>query len=327
MYGIIFQHAIKSVQYNSGDQKSGLFLWLDKIMKRERKILPWIVIAALSAIWGTSYILMKRGLESFSSVQVGALRILISSLFLLPVAIKNLPEMNRNNLLSISIVGLFGSGIPAFLFPLAQTRISSSLTGMLNSLSPVFTLVVGILFYKRAAVKAQIAGIFLGLVGAVGLLYSGSFSFNYFGLFIVLATILSGISSNEVSRVKGINGLQITSLAFLLISPIAIVYLLFSDFSNVQSTNHWLRNLGCITLLAVMGSAIAFSLFNFLVRETSPVFGSMVSYFIPIVSTLWGLADNERFTHSMFISAIVILAGVYIINRSSYKNFLKNLNE
>ncbi len=280
-------------------------------------------MALLSAIWGTSYILMKRGLESFSYFQVGALRILFSFLCLLPIALKNLYKLNRQNLLSIGIIGLFGSAIPAFLFPVAQTRISSSLAGMLNSLSPVFTLVVGIFFYKRHTVKAQITGVFLGLIGAVGLLYSGSFSLNYYGIFVVIATILYGISANEVSRVQGINGLQITSLAFLLICPIAIGSLIFSDFSRVSATDHWVRNLGCIALLAVMGSAIALALFYFLIRETSPVFGSMVTYFIPIVSTLWGFADNERFTSSMLISVAVILAGVYIINRSAIKNILR----
>ncbi|MFZ0282777.1 MAG: DMT family transporter [Bacteroidales bacterium] len=292
-------------------------------MTDNRKIWHWVIMALLSLIWGTSYILMKRGLESFSYIQVGTLRILFSFLCLLPIALKNLHKLSRQNFLSIGIIGLFGSGIPAFLFPVAQTRISSSLAGMLNSLSPVFTLVVGILFYKRHAVKAQITGVFLGLIGAVGLLYSGSFSLNYYGIFVVIATILYGISANEVSRVEGINGLQITSLAFLLISPIAIGYLIFSDFSQVPATDHWVRNLGCIALLAVMGSAIALALFYFLIRETSPVFGSLVTYFIPIVSTLWGLADNERFTSSMLISVAVILAGVYIINRTAIKNILR----
>ncbi len=292
-------------------------------MSGNRKIWHWVIMALLSLIWGTSYILMKRGLESFSYIQVGTLRILFSFLCLLPIALKNLHKLSRQNLLSIGIIGLFGSGIPAFLFPVAQTRISSSLAGMLNSLSPVFTLVVGILFYKRHAIKAQITGVFLGLIGAVGLLYSGSFSLNYYGVFVVIATILYGISANEVSRVEGINGLQITSLAFLLISPIAIGYLIFSDFSRVPATDHWVRNLGCIALLAVMGSAVALALFYFLIRETSPVFGSMVTYFIPIVSTLWGLADNERFTPSMLISVAVILAGVYIINRSAINNMLR----
>ena len=296
-------------------------------MAEERKIWHWLVIAVLSLIWGTSYILMKKGLESFSSLQIGSLRILITFLCLLPVAIRNFHKLNRKNIVSILIIGFFGSGIPAFLFPLAQTKISSTLAGMLNSLSPVFTLVIGIFFYNRKPIKSQIIGVFLGLVGAIGLLYSGSFSFNYYGLLVILATILYGISSNEVSKVVGINGLQITALAFMVISPIAIIYLLFSDFSQVTSTAHWLRNFGCIFLLAVMGSAVALALFYLLIRGTSPVFGSMVTYFIPIISTLWGLADNEVLTPSMFVSIAVILAGVYIINRAALKRYLRSKNE
>lgn len=296
-------------------------------MAEERKIWHWLVIAVLSLIWGTSYILMKKGLESFSSLQIGSLRILITFLCLLPVAIRNFHKLNRKNIVSILIIGFFGSGIPAFLFPLAQTKISSTLAGMLNSLSPVFTLVIGVFFYNRKPIKSQIIGVFLGLVGAIGLLYSGSFSFNYYGLLVILATILYGISSNEVSKVEGINGLQITALAFMVISPIAIIYLLFSDFSQVSSTGHWLRNLGCIFLLAVMGSAVALALFYLLIRDTSPVFGSMVTYFIPIISTLWGLADNEVLTPSMFVSVAVILAGVYIINRAALKRYIRSINE
>jgi len=161
----------------------------------------------------------------------------------------------------------------------------------------------------------------------MGLLYTGSFSFNFYGLLVILATLLYGINANEVSMVRGINGLQITSLAFLVISPMAIGYLLFSDFSQTTLTEHWLRNLGCIVLLAVLGSALAQALFYLLIRDTSPVFGSMVTYFIPIISTLWGVADNEEFTASMIVSVVVILAGVYIINRASLRKFILRKNE
>ena len=162
---------------------------------------------------------MKKGLESFSSLQVGSLRITITFLCLLPTALRNLKYLTRTNILSLLIIGLFGSVIPAFLFPLAETRISSSLAGMLNSLSPVFTLVLGVAIYERKAIKAQIAGIVLGLIGAAGLLYSGSLTFNLYGLLVVLATIIYGLSANEVSKVKGINGFKITALSFFVIKP------------------------------------------------------------------------------------------------------------
>jgi drug/metabolite transporter (DMT)-like permease len=287
-------------------------------MAEKRKLWHWIVLALLSLIWGTSYILMKKGLESFSSMQVGSLRITITFLCLLPTALRNLKYLNRTNILSLLIIGLLGSVIPAFLFPLAETRISSSLAGMLNSLSPVFTLVLGVAFYERKAIKTQFAGIVLGLIGAAGLLYSGSLTFNLFGLLVVLATIMYGISSNEVSKVNGINGFKITALSFFVSSPPAIVYLLFSDFSAPLKTENWIRNLFLIGILAILGSATALTIFYVLIRDTSPVFGSMVTYLVPIVATLWGFADNEHFSSSMIISVVIILAGVFIINRPDF---------
>ena len=288
------------------------------VMKETRKIWHWVVLAALSMIWGTSYILMKEGLKSFSPLQVGSLRIVITFICLLPVIIHNFHRLNKGNISSIIIIGFLGSGIPAFLFPMAETTISSSLAGMLNSLSPVFTLIIGILVYKRKPIKSQIAGVFLGLTGAAGLLYTGSFSFSAGGLLVVLATLLSGFSSNEVSKVKGMNGLQITSLSFMVISPFAIIYLLSSNLPAAAETDHWLRNLGCITILAVMGSATAYAMYYLLIRDTSPVFASTVTYFIPIVATMWGIADNEHFPTSMLVSIIIIFIGVYIINRPNF---------
>lgn len=289
-------------------------------MSEKRKIWHWLVLALLSLIWGTSYILMKKGLQSFSSAQIGSLRILITFICLSPVAFKHIRKLNRSNLLSVFLIGLMGSAIPAFLFPLAETRISSSLAGMLNALSPVFTLLLGIFIYKRNAIKTQVAGILLGLIGAVGLLYSDSFSINYYGLFVVLATLMYGFSSNEVSKVKGLNGIQIAALSFFLTSPIAIIYLLFSDMSAAMHTKDWLLNLGYIAILAVFGSAVALALFYILIRDTSPVFAATVTYFIPIIATIWGFSDNEHFTLSMLVSMLIIFAGVYIINRPSFFN-------
>jgi drug/metabolite transporter (DMT)-like permease len=287
-------------------------------MAEKRKIWHWLALLILSLIWGTSYILMKKGLESFSPYQVGALRIVITFICLLPVALRHFHHLNKTNILSIIIIGLFGSVIPAFLFPLAETKISSSLAGMLNSLSPVFTLVFGITIYKRKAIGTQIAGVFLGLLGAAGLLSTGSFTFNLYGLLVVLATILSGISSNEVSKVKELNGIKITALSFFVTSPLAIIYLLFSDLSVPVHTENWVRNLSYIGILAIFGSAIALVIYYLLIRNTSPIFASSVTYFIPIVATLWGLADNEQFYSSMLISIVFIFAGVFIINRPDF---------
>ena len=296
-------------------------------MNKNNKIWHWLAVALLSLIWGTSYILMKKGLRSFSAYQLASLRIIISFLCLLPVALRTLSKFNRKNFLSILIIGFFGSGIPAILYPLAETRIDSSLTGMLNSLSSAFTLLIGIVFYKRKAIRSQIAGVFLGFAGAVGLLYSGSLTFNYYGLFVVLATVMNGLSNNEVSTVEGLNGLEITSLSFLIVSPFALALLLGTDINAVFLTPQWLLNFGYIAILSVVGSAFANVIYYFLVRDTSPVFASVVAYFIPIVATLWGLSDNEHLAATMFLSVLLILAGVYLINRPGALRNIKKMLE
>ncbi len=284
-------------------------------MNKKSKIWHWLAVALLSLIWGTSYILMKKGLRSFSAYQLASLRVLISFVFLLPVALRSLSKYNRKNFLSIVLIGFFGSGIPALLYPLAETRIDSSLTGMLNSLSSAFTLVIGLLFYKRTAIRSQIAGVFLGFAGAVGLLYSGSLTFNFYGLFVVLATLMNGFTNNEVSKVEGLNGLEITSLSYFIMSPFALGLLLGTDIHAVFLTPHWLLNFSFIAILSVVGSAFANAIYYFLVRDTSPVVASVVAYFIPIVATMWGLSDNEHLAPAMLISVLFILSGVYLINR------------
>jgi drug/metabolite transporter (DMT)-like permease len=268
---------------------------------------------------------MKKGLRSFSVYQLASLRILISSICLLPVALRNLSKFDRKNFLSILIIAFFGSGIPAILYPLAETRIDSSLTGMLNSLSSSFTMIIGIVFYRRKAIRSQIAGVILGFIGAAGLLYNGSFAVNYYGLFVILATMMNGISNNEVSKVEGLNGLEITSLSFFILSPFALVLLLGTDLHAVLLTPHWLLNFGYIAILSVAGSAFANAIYYFLVRDTSPVIASIVAYFIPLVATLWGLSDNEQLAPSMFISVLLILAGVYLINRPGALHKIKKM--
>jgi drug/metabolite transporter (DMT)-like permease len=296
-------------------------------MQRNSKTWHWLAVALLSLIWGTSYILMKKGLRSFSPFQITSLRILISFLCLLPFALRSLSKLNKNNFRSILIIGFLGTGIPSLLYPLAQTRIDSSLTGMLNTLSSVFTMVFGILFYKRKAIRSQIAGVFLGFLGAAGLLYSGSLAFNYYGLFVVLATLMNGISNNEVSTVEGLNGLQITSLSFFILSPFALALLFCTDMHAVLLTPNWPQNLTYIAILSVFGTAFANAVYYVLVRDTSPVVASVVAYFIPIVATFWGLSDNEHPAPTMFIFLLLILSGVYLINRPGALRKIKKILE
>ncbi len=285
-----------------------------------------VTLIFLALIWGSSFILMKKGLRSYSHDQVAALRIFISFLAFLPFGIKNLKKVSKENIYSLLIVGFIGSTIPAFLFTKAQTNIDSALAGILNSTTPLFTLIIGLIFYKSTAKLINAAGIFLGLIGALGLIIHTSSDsnilgdVNYYGLYVVLATICYGINVNQVKyKIKGLNGLELTSMAFMFVGPFAGIYLLFTDFSFALSTNDYMLNLGYIAILAVIGTVMALVIFNTLIQNTSALFGASVTYIIPIFAIAWGIFDGEKITIIQFLWIGLILTGVYLVNKRNQK--------
>jgi len=288
-------------------------------MDLDKKIWQWIVLLVLSLIWGSSFILMKRGLDAFTNNQVAAFRIFISYLAFLPFAIKHINKLKKENIISLLIVGFIGNAIPAMLFTKAQTRIDSSLAGMLNSLTPMFTLFVGLLFYKSKILLINIAGILLGLIGAIGLVNNGQNILtgdNSYAIFIVVATIFYGISVNEIKfKLPGMSGIAIASLSFFFIGPFAGIYLLFTDYSGAINSGLFLPSLGYISILAIFGSFFAVMLFNTLIKYTSAIFGASVTYFIPIIAIMWGILDGEPFTFNHLLWFMVIIVGVYLVNK------------
>jgi drug/metabolite transporter (DMT)-like permease len=286
----------------------------------ENKAWQWAILLFLSLIWGTSFILMKKGLESYSHSQVAAFRIFFSFLFMLPITIRNIKVISRDNILSLLIVGFIGFAIPAFLFTKAQTRIDSSIAGMLNSLTPLFTMIVGILFYRSSARWVNIAGLFMGLIGAIGLMWNGDMNIfrgiNGFALFIVVATICYGINVNEIKfKLVNLSSLEITSLAFLFTGPVAGIYLLFTDFTPVPETPDYLLNLAYIAILALFSSVIAVLIFNHLIKFTTTLFATSVTYIIPLFAIMWGIIDGESIRIIQLLWITVILLGVYLVNK------------
>lgn len=278
------------------------------------------IILFLALIWGTSFILMKKGLESYSHTQVAAFRIFFSFVFMLPITIKNIKVIRRDNIQSLIIVGIIGFAIPALLFTKAQTRMDSSLAGMLNSLTPLFTLVVGLLFYRSSARWMNVVGLFMGLTGAIGLMWNGDLNIlkgiNVFALFIVAATICYGININEVKfKLAQLSSLQITSLAFLFTGPIAGVYLLLTDLSPASQTPDYMLNLIYIALLALFSSVIAVLIFNHLIKYTTPLFAASVTYIIPLFAIMWGMIDGESIRLVQLLWIALILMGVYLVNK------------
>ena len=274
-------------------------------------------------VWGSSFILIKKSLIYFDAVEVGLLRVTITFIFLLPFAITRLRRLNRKLAGYLIITGLVTSLIPAILFAIAQTKIDSSLAGTLNSLTPLFTLILGVSLFKLKTRWYNIVGVLIGLIGAIGLIYASSeqgFVLNMkYALLIVAATICYAFSVNFIKiYLKELDSLSITIFTFFFVGFPSLCYvLIFTDVpSKLTTDSESLIGLGYLSILAVVGTGLALIAFNKLIKISSPVFASSVTYLIPVVAILWGIIDGEIFKPAYVIWFLMIVIGVLLVNTS-----------
>ncbi|MCA6078244.1 DMT family transporter [Fulvivirga sedimenti] len=284
----------------------------------------WILLLVLALIWGSSFILIKTGLSGLTAGEVGALRIVSASLFLLPIALAKIHKLRRRHLILLLAVGFFGSLLPAFLFAAAQTKLPSSIAGILNALTPLFTMLLGVLFFSQRLSLRTFIGLIIGLGGTAYLILVGSSDglsgINLHALLVILATIFYGANLNLIKfKIQDLTARTITSVSLLMVGPLAAVYLFgMTDFvSHVTYSN--LVPVMSVVVLGLVGTAVALILFNELVKITSPVFTSSVTYLIPIVAVGWGVLDGESLQPGHFIGMALIIAGVYLANRKPRK--------
>jgi len=289
---------------------------------KNNNALAWGILIILALVWGSSFILIKRGLEVFSAGEVGAIRILAACLFLVPVSIPKLRKLSAKHIKLLFLIGLVGTFIPAFLFAYGQTRLDSGITGVLNGLTPIFTLIIGGLFFSQKFTKGNYIGIALAFIGTTVLLMAGSDgslgAVNFYAFFIVLATICYGTNLNVIKQyLADLNAVVITSVSVLLVGPFAGIYLLtVTDFDQkLVEVDGALAAFGYVCLLGIMGTALALMIFNKLVQITTPIFSSTVTYLIPIVALAWGIWDGETLNNGQLIGIATILLGVFITNR------------
>ncbi len=281
----------------------------------------WAFLIFLSLIWGSSFILMKRGLESFSSVQVGALRVSIAALTLFVFGFKHLRIISKKNIFQLFLAGLFGNFMPAFLFAKAQSQLDSGITGILNSLVPLFTVIIGIYLFKIKVKSAQVTGIIIGLVGSLILILKGA-EVNtdtnyYYALFVVAASLSYAINSNLLKKyLSQEKALSITVSAFSIFLIPALIILFssgfFEEYTFQKAQN---ESLMYIAVLAIIGTAISVAIFNQLIKISSPVFASSVTYLIPIIAVSWAVFDGESLHWVQVLGTGIILSGVYMVNR------------
>ncbi len=287
----------------------------------KKDYLPWIYLFLLALIWGSSFILMKRGLEVFNYTEVAAMRLGLACLSLLPFGIKYFKRVKRKEVWAMAAVGIVGNGIPAFLFTKSQTAIDSSLAGILNALTPLFTVFIGAAFFQLKFKPIQILGVGLGLAGAIWLVNPGEIQGNttwYYPLYVVAATLCYAISVNIIKTHLGhLSSVQVTLTGLCFAAPAPIFYLLFGSnlIYHLEETPGSWEAFFYIFILAAIGTALSVVLFNELIKKTTAIFASSVTYLIPVIATLWGILDGEEIKLYYLLAMGLILTGVYLVNR------------
>lgn len=286
----------------------------------QTKQLKWTLLIVLSLIWGSSFILIKKGLIGLNPYQLGALRIIFTAVFLLIIGFKSLTEIKSFQWKYIAITALFGTFLPAFLFAIAETKVSSSICSILNSLTPLNTLMIGIVAFGLAFKRSQFIGVVIGLIGTAILIFNGKHESStdnyYYTILVIIASICYAANVNLIKKyLSDVKPLSITTGNFTVMLIPALIILSCTNFFEIVHLKETQHSMLFIMILGVVGTGIANILFFKLIQMSSPVFASSVTYLIPIVAFFWGLLDNESLTAFQFFGAFIILVGVYLANK------------
>jgi len=292
---------------------------LNKMNNYQQK---WLYLTLLSIVWGSSFILIKKALLGVSPVQLGALRMIFTSIFVLFFAFPSLKKIQKKHWKYLFYTALSGTFIPGFLFAFAISNIDSSIVSILNSLTPFNTLIFGALVFGFAFKKKQFVGILIGLLGTLILILKGANlhpNQNYwYALLIIIASVGYAFNANLVKKyLFDLDALAITTGNFLLLFIPAMIVLCFTDFfTSFEVTQTKLMSLGYIGILSIVGTGIAKTIYNKLVQISDPIFSASVTYLIPMVAIFWGILDGETLSLVQVLGGVIILLGVFLVNKS-----------
>ncbi len=284
----------------------------------------WTFLIILSLIWGSSFILIKKGLVGLTPIELGALRVIFSGLFLFAFGYRTIKTIERDKWKWLIISGFLGTFFPAFLFAVAETEVDSAVASILNSLVPLNTILIGAAIFKIISTKRQLVGVIIGFLGTALLIANGAKlnphqNYLYAG-FVILATIMYAFNVNIIKKhLQEVKPMAIAVGNFAAIIVPAILILLFTDFftKTIYNKETFSLSIFYVVILSLFGTALAKVLFNKLVQIATPVFASSVTYLMTLVAVLWGFMDGEKISFMQFVGAIIILLGVYLANKKT----------
>lgn len=281
----------------------------------------WLYLIVLSMIWGTSFILIKKGLVGLTQIQLGSLRTVLTAIILFSVGLPTLKQIKKPQWKWIALSALFGTFFPAFLFAFAQKHIDSAVASILNSLTPLATAVLGYLVFSIYTTRRQMIGVFIGLLGSIMLIMAGAHinphQNHWYGILVLIASVGYALNVNILKKyLNELSPLAIATGNFVVIVIPALLILIGTGyFDEIWTVPEVQVSTGYIAVLALFGTALAKILFNKMIQISSPVFASSVTYTMPVVAVLWGIFDGERFGWYQAISALIVLFGVYLANQ------------
>lgn len=287
----------------------------------ESKHTKWYLLFFLGAVWGSSFLLMKLGLRGVNSIQMGSLRILFAATFLISIGFKQLPKIPLHKWKYIVVTSLFGTFLPVYLFAIALSKIDSSVSSILNSLTPLMTLIIGMMLFKIDTQRRQIFGVLIGFTGCVLLVLFGdgvNTTENYYYAFLILlASLFYGINVHLIKKyLSDLKPLTISAGNFTIMTIPAVIVLIFSGFFEIAEQPIVQNSLIYIAILGIVGTGLSNILFFKLIQLSSPVFASSVTYIIPVVAIVLGyFVMNETLNFIQGIGAFIVLIGVYFSSK------------
>ena len=278
----------------------------------------WAVFVVLAFVWGGSFILIKKGLIHFTPLHVGALRIALSGLAFVPIFLFSKIPFPRGRVMMVTLVVFTGNGLPAFLFALAETRLGSAVTGVLNSLTPVFAMLLGIFFFGTPFKKHYLVGLFLGCIGiATLMLGEKDWRISSYVFFVVAGTLCYGLSANLVKRYcQDIHPVALTSVGFSVLGFVALIILFFTGaFTTMADADAWKVSMPSLIILALVCTVFANIIFYWLIQKTTVIFSSAIAYAIPCMALVWGSVDGEIISWYQLAGFGFIVAAVYTLRK------------
>lgn len=291
-----------------------------KVVSMFAKHLKWVLLFVLALIWGSSFILIKKGLIGLTPYQLGSLRIIFATAFLMIIGFRSLVTIPSTKWKHIALTAFVGTFMPVYLFAIAETEISSSITAVLNSLTPLGALVIGLLAFGLQVQRRQIFGVIIGLIGSILLIINGAANNpeqNYwYALLVIFAAFCYSLNVNLIKKyLSDVKPLAITAGNFVVLFIPAVIVLFSNDFVTVVGRSEVHNAMLYIMILGIVGTGIANIIYFKLIQMSSPIFASSVTYMIPVVAFFWGILDQELFTPIQYVGAIIIFVGIYLSAR------------